>query len=64
MAGPFGLLPIIGKTYRVYFKDPYDQVVTLEAELGRTDTQGFLVFTVAGKTRLLPRDRILAMEEL
>jgi hypothetical protein len=64
VAAPGNLLPIIGKTYRVYFKDPYDQVTILDGELGRTDTQSFLVFTVSGKLKILPTDRILAMEEL
>ena len=58
------LPPIIGKRYRVYYKDPYDQVSVVEGELSRTDTQGFVVFIVNAKLIMIPTDRILLLEQI
>lgn len=59
-----GALSIVGRRYRIYLKDPYDQVGIVEGELVRTDTPGFFVFLINGKVTLIPTERILEIEEI
>lgn len=58
------LLPVVNKKYKVFYKNEYDQVDTLEGQLVHTDTNGFIVLYVDNRRILIPKDRICIMREL
>lgn len=61
--GGLAFLRIIGKPFKVSYRDGKDEIVTVEGELVSLDEQGFVVLEKNGNKILVKKDLVETMEQ-